>query len=461
MTGRRFAGVAEGDAWRTVRSPARRGHGARRPPRPAAGRQADRRRRGATGPATPRRRPRSRSWRCRWRRRSASAGCSSAGRGSPRSPSPPSRRTCWPSSAAAAASAWRCRRSRRVVGLALFTSLAFYRGLERLRPADPRDLARDDRRPGLGLARLRHRHRPGRAPHRLRGGRRASPSGCRRSWPTASASAPAPGRRCWWRRASCSCSARPWPASGSACCRRRCGSACAALAFVLHRSMLQEDGSGWLTTHRRGTITAAARVGATLGLSAIVLALGRRARCCPGASDDAAHQHPQPPLGLAPDDQPAGRHPGPHRQPERHRALHGARPRRRRTGGSPRSTSSTAGSGRRPAPTATPPATLGGGLTNGHTTPLEQQYTINGLVVDLVPGGVRADTDLDRRRRPLRRRDVQHRHQVGRHRRGPAVHGRVARSRTSPRTSCRRDRRRRRPTSPPTTPSCPPTSRPT
>ena len=61
---------------------------------------------------------------------------------------------------------------------------------------------------------------------------------------------------------------------------------CAAITYVLHRSMLQEDGSGWLTTHRRGTITAAARVGASLGLSAIVLAL-IVGPLLPGAGDDA------------------------------------------------------------------------------------------------------------------------------------------------------------------------------
>ena len=49
---------------------------------------------------------------------------------------------------------------------------------------------------------------------------------------------------------------------------------------------LQEDGSGWLTSHRRGTVTAAARVGATLGLGAIAIALVV-GPLLPGARSDA------------------------------------------------------------------------------------------------------------------------------------------------------------------------------
>ena len=59
-------------------------------------------------------------------------------------------------------------------------------------------------------------------------------------------------------------------------------------------------------------------------------------------------------------------------------------------------------------------------------------------LLDLVPGGVRTDQDLHRRRGPLRPGDGQHRHQVGRHRRGSGVHGRVPDPEPHARTSCRR-----------------------
>src|SRR3954467_6070478 len=47
----------------------------------------------------------------------------------------------------------------------------------------------------------------------------------------------------------------------------------AVLAFVFHRSMVKEAGSGWLPSPRRGTVAAAARLGPALGLSAIVIGL--------------------------------------------------------------------------------------------------------------------------------------------------------------------------------------------
>ena len=61
--------------------------------------------------------------------------------------------------------------------------------------------------------------------------------------------------------------------------------ACAILAYALHRSLLQDDSSGWLTTHRRGTITAATRIGAVLGVSAIAIGL-IVGPILPGAADD-------------------------------------------------------------------------------------------------------------------------------------------------------------------------------
>jgi transglutaminase-like putative cysteine protease len=60
---------------------------------------------------------------------------------------------------------------------------------------------------------------------------------------------------------------------------------CAVLAFALHRNLLQDDGSGWLTSHRRGTVSAAARIGAVLGVSAIALGLVV-GPLLPGATDD-------------------------------------------------------------------------------------------------------------------------------------------------------------------------------
>jgi transglutaminase-like putative cysteine protease len=48
---------------------------------------------------------------------------------------------------------------------------------------------------------------------------------------------------------------------------------CAVLSYALHRSLMQDDGSGWLTSHRRGTVTAAARLGAGLGVGAIAIGL--------------------------------------------------------------------------------------------------------------------------------------------------------------------------------------------
>ncbi len=194
--------------------------------------------------------------------------------------------------------------------------------LERVRPAHPGQWHADDRRPGVGLARLRHRHRPRRPPHgiRARRRRRALAVGVPRRRLRASGPAPAP--RCWWPPASCSCSARPWPPTASGCCRRRLWLGCRRLAYVLHRSMLQEDGSGWLTSHRRGTSRRRRGCGVVLGVSAIAIGLLVGPACCPAPVPTPLHQHPQPPVRLAPDDQPAGRHPGPHRQPERHRAVH-------------------------------------------------------------------------------------------------------------------------------------------
>ena len=61
--------------------------------------------------------------------------------------------------------------------------------------------------------------------------------------------------------------------------------ACAILAYALHRSLLQDDSSGWLTTHRRGTVTAATRIGAVLGVSAIAIGLVV-GPILPGATDD-------------------------------------------------------------------------------------------------------------------------------------------------------------------------------
>ena len=60
---------------------------------------------------------------------------------------------------------------------------------------------------------------------------------------------------------------------------------CAILAYALHRSLLQDDSSGWLTTHRRGTITAATRIGAFLGVGAIAVGL-LVGPILPGATDD-------------------------------------------------------------------------------------------------------------------------------------------------------------------------------
>jgi len=60
---------------------------------------------------------------------------------------------------------------------------------------------------------------------------------------------------------------------------------CAILAYALHRSLLQDDSSGWLTTHRRGTITAATRIGAVLGVGAIAVGL-LVGPILPGATDD-------------------------------------------------------------------------------------------------------------------------------------------------------------------------------
>jgi transglutaminase-like putative cysteine protease len=61
--------------------------------------------------------------------------------------------------------------------------------------------------------------------------------------------------------------------------------ACAILAYALHRSLLQDDSSGWLTTHRRGTIAAATRIGAVLGVGAIGVGL-LVGPILPGATDD-------------------------------------------------------------------------------------------------------------------------------------------------------------------------------
>ncbi len=152
---------------------------------------------------------------------------------------------------------------------------------------------------------------------------------------------------------------------------------CAVLAFVLHRSMLQEDGSGWLTTHRRGTITAAARVGSTLGFGAIVIAL-LVGPLLPGAGDDALIDTRNPRSGsrqtISPLVDIQGRIANTSdtelftvkaAQPSYWR-LTALDEFDGRIWSSARTYSDASGN-------------LGGGLTNGHSTPLEQQYTIKGL----------------------------------------------------------------------------------
>jgi transglutaminase-like putative cysteine protease len=152
---------------------------------------------------------------------------------------------------------------------------------------------------------------------------------------------------------------------------------CAALAFVVHRSMLQEDGSGWLTTHRRGTITAAARVGTTLGFGAIVIALVI-GPLLPGARDDALIDTRNPRSGSRQTISPLVDIQGriANQSDTELFTVKAATPSYwrltaldqfdGRIWSSARTYSDATG-------------TLGGGLTNGHSTPLEQDYTIKGL----------------------------------------------------------------------------------
>jgi transglutaminase-like putative cysteine protease len=153
--------------------------------------------------------------------------------------------------------------------------------------------------------------------------------------------------------------------------------ACAALAFVLHRSMLQEDGSGWLTSHRRGTITAAARVGATLGLGAIAIALVV-GPLLPGAKSDALIDTRNPRSGSRQTISPLVDIQGriANQSDTELFTVKAAAPSYwrltaldefdGRIWSSARTYSDATG-------------TLGGGLSNGHATPLQQDYTIKGL----------------------------------------------------------------------------------
>ena len=96
----------------------------------------------------------------------------------------------------------------------------------------------------------------------------------------------------------------------------------ALLAFALHRTMAQ-DGGGWLAGIRRGTV----------GLGHAHRRHHRRRRRGAGAGGGARPagrrregdpRHHAGRLRHPPDGEPAGRHPGPHRRPQRPRGVHGA-----------------------------------------------------------------------------------------------------------------------------------------
>jgi transglutaminase-like putative cysteine protease len=152
---------------------------------------------------------------------------------------------------------------------------------------------------------------------------------------------------------------------------------CAALAFVLHRSMLQEDGSGWLTTHRRGTISAAARVGSSLGLGAIAIALVV-APLLPGAGDNALIDTRNPRSGSRQTISPLVDIQGRIANQSDTELFTVKAP----TPSYWRLTALDLFDGRIWSSARTysdASGTLGGGLSNGHTTPLQQDYTIKGL----------------------------------------------------------------------------------
>ncbi len=152
---------------------------------------------------------------------------------------------------------------------------------------------------------------------------------------------------------------------------------CAAITYVLHRSMLQEDGSGWLTTHRRGTISAAARVGASLGLSAIVLGLVV-GPLLPGAGDDALINTRNPRSGSRQTISPLVDIQGriANQSDTELFTVQAATPSYWRLTALDEFDGRIWSSARTYRDAS---GTLGGGLEDGHSTPLEQQYTIGGL----------------------------------------------------------------------------------
>ena len=365
---------------------------------------------------------------------------------------PPSPPTCWPSSAAARwTSAWRCRRSPRSPGWP-WSPASPSTAAPAPSACPRRDTLERHERPTSASAwhDVRHRHRPGRrrAPASS-WPPRSSASGCRRFLADsfafrAGAALEAilpPGILFVFARALGADRLRLL--SHGPVARRA-----PPLAFVLHRTHGPGGRRGWLAGHparhrRRGRCASAP----SSALGAIVLGAGRRARCCPGAGDEALARHPQPRLGHPPDGQPAGRHPGPHRRPQRHRGCSRSGRRRRATGGSPPSTSSTAGiwsssadlrrrrrrARRRPARAAT-------------RTPLDAGRSRSRASTSIwLPGGVRAGADRHRRATSATtpRRPASSPSRATTSSRARST-GRVARSRTST-----PDDARRRPPAPP------------
>ena len=96
----------------------------------------------------------------------------------------------------------------------------------------------------------------------------------------------------------------------------------ALLAFALHRTMAQ-DGGGWLAGIRRGTVGSVTRTAAHHRPRRRGAGAGGGPRPARRRREGAPRHHAGR-LRHPPDGQPAGRHPGPHRRPQRPRGVHGA-----------------------------------------------------------------------------------------------------------------------------------------
>ena len=192
------------------------------------------------------------------------------------------------------------------------------------------------------------------------------------------------------RRASSSCSLRRWAPTDYRLAARRpvAGAAAAGLRPAPHRCA--QDGGGWLGGIRRGPVGVASRASPRISASPSSCWRWWSGPPCRAPATRRCST-PARSVRLAPDAEPAGRHPGPHRQPERPRAVH----RRRRQPAYWRLTALDEFDGRiwtvRRAATATPTASSAAASRSSSTVPARPgRSRSQALDADLAAGRLRA-----------------------------------------------------------------------